>query len=258
MDTETKVEAVSCLHDNYAWLLTCAQSAVVVDPSEPKPVLEALAESGAGLRAILLTHHHQDHVAGAKALSQTFPGLDLVCSDYDFAHNRVDGAKVGLGDGDRREYNGIKIECLLTPGHTLGACAFYCEQASAVFTGDTLFAGGCGRLFEGSAAQLHQSLEKLAKLPAPTLVCCGHEYTLDNLRFALTVEPDNLELQQRFKEMTARRTQNQVTVPSTLAVELATNPFMRTGVPSVRADSGDGNWSDAQVFAYLRRQKDAF
>lgn len=244
-----------CLRDNYAYLVHAPGSveAAVVDPSEAAPVLAALAREGLTLRAVLCTHHHWDHVGGNEALADALPGLEIVASKHD--EGRVPRVTKTMNDGDVIEIAGLRVRALAVPGHTLGAVAYV--VGDAVFTGDTLFVAGCGRLFEGTPAMMHESLnEKLAKLPAETRVYCGHEYTLSNTRFALTVEPENAALARLADRAREAKEKGEPTVPSTIAEELAYNPFMRVAVPAIAARYGRGHLAD--VLGALRKAKDDF
>jgi hydroxyacylglutathione hydrolase len=220
------VSIVPCLKDNYAYLVrpegatTCA----VVDACETEPILEALAERGLVLGAILATHHHFDHVGGNEALAKRFPGIEVFGSEHD--RGRIPAQNRFVSDGETIETVGLSFRCLLIPGHTLGAVAYFGH--GSVFTGDTMFAAGCGRLFEGTPAMMFDSLvNKLGSLPDETRVYFGHEYTANNLRFAAEAEPDNAHVHEKAEKVRALRERGEFTVPSTLAEERVTNPFMR-------------------------------
>ena len=226
----------------------------MVDPSEHLPVLRALEEKRLRLSGILCTHHHWDHIGGVKDLCHAFPGIVVFASDYDAA--RIEGVTRGMGHQESFDCLGFHFDCLKVPGHTLGALAYF--VADAVFTGDTLFGAGCGRLFEGTPAQMHASLMSLAALPAQTKVYFGHEYTRSNLAFAQSIEPQNEAVQARVKRAAVPK--NSCTTPSTIEEERATNPFLRCAEPSVRAALGAAfaNAGDVEVFAEVRRRKDSF
>ena len=250
-----RVIPVPCLSDNYAYLVAAdgAREAVVVDPSEAEPVIEALEREGLSLIAILNTHHHHDHVGGNEDLLDRFGAMPVYAHASD--KGRVPRQTDLVEEGRSFSVAGFTFQPLHVPGHTLGAVSYCVEDA--VFTGDTLFVAGCGRLFEGTPEQMHTSLSgKLGKLPPATRVYCGHEYTLSNLRFAASVEPENAAVAAKLAEATATRERGEPTVPSTIGEELAVNPFLRCGEPTVRARFGGDN--DVLVFAAVRQAKDNF
>jgi hydroxyacylglutathione hydrolase len=250
-----RVIPVPCLSDNYAYLVAAdgAREAVVVDPSEAEPVIAALEREGLALIAVLNTHHHFDHVGGNDGLLERFGPMPVYAHASD--KGRVPEQTELVEEGRSFSVAGLTFRPLHVPGHTLGAVAYCVEDA--VFTGDTLFVAGCGRLFEGTPEQMHTSLfGKLGKLPPDTRVYCGHEYTAANLRFAASIEPDNAAIAAKTAAVTAARTRGEPTVPSTIGDELATNPFMRCGEPAVRARYDEP--SEVQVLAAVRRAKDSF
>lgn len=250
-----RVVPVPCLSDNYAYLVHAPGSTVclVIDPSEAGPVEAALAREGLELAAILATHHHHDHVGGNEDLARARPGLTVIASEYD--KDRVPAITRAVKDGEAFEAAGLPVRTLAVPGHTLGAVAYV--VGDAVFTGDTLFVAGCGRLFEGTPAQMYTSLcEVLAGLPPATRVYCGHEYTAANARFAASVEPDNQDVQELLARATAAAADKQPTVPSTIAAELRTNPFMRVRDKALRARYGSDD--PVTVLAKARKDKDDF
>lgn len=255
-----QVTIVPCLSDNYAYVLLAPGSkrALVVDPGEAEPVERALAELGVSLAAILATHHHLDHVGGNPALAQRYPGVKVFGHVSD--RGRIPAQTEFLEHGQELEVEGLSFRALHIPGHTLGALAYV--GSGAVFTGDTLFAAGCGRLFEGTPAQMYQSLNvTLAALPDTTLVYCGHEYTASNLRFAAHLEPTNNAISEKAKRVAEQRAQNIATVPSTLEEEKATNPFMRVDSPAIieRFAPGVGAAaSPAAILGAVRAAKDKF
>lgn len=246
-----------CLADNYAFLLHDPRSGAtaVVDVPEAEPVQRALAERGWQLSDILITHHHDDHIAGVDAL-RAATGARVTGAQAD-AHRlpRLDRA---VTPGDRLAFGPDWAEVIAVPGHTLGHVAYHFAQSGLLFSGDSLMAGGCGRLFEGTPAQMWDSLSRLARLPETTLVCSGHEYTAGNLRFAATIEPDNAALRARIAWVAAERAAGRYTVPSTLAEERATNPFLRAGLASVKAAIGLPEASDTESLAELRARKNRF
>jgi hydroxyacylglutathione hydrolase len=251
-----RVVPVPCLSDNYAYVVARAGSpdAIVIDPSEAEPVARALAHEGLELTAILATHHHHDHVGGVEALRARFGAVAVYAHASDAG--RVPGQSERVEDGRRFTVAGLEVLPLHVPGHTRGAVAYV--VGDAVFTGDTLFVAGCGRLFEGTADDLHASLNgKLARLPITTRVYCGHEYTAANLRFAAAMEPESEPVREKAARVEALRAKGEPTVPSTIADELETNPFLRVGSAALRARFPEAA-SDAERFAAVRRAKDAF
>jgi hydroxyacylglutathione hydrolase len=251
------IHAVSAFTDNYIWALENGREAVVVDPGDAAPVEAFLERRGLRLAAVLATHHHADHVGGLPALVQRWR-----CPTFGPAHEVAAHLDHRLAEGERITVPGLglPLEVLDIPAHTAGHIAFV--GAGGVFCGDTLFACGCGRLFEGSAAQMVDSLGKLARLPGDTHVYCGHEYTLANIRFAQAVEPGNRALAERRTREEAKRTRGEPTLPSTIADELATNPFLRCAEPEVIAaaerHAGRPLKNPLEVFTELRTWKNSF
>jgi hydroxyacylglutathione hydrolase len=252
-----EIVTVPCLADNYAFLVHDAATGAtaVIDVPDETPVEAELSRRGWNLTDILITHHHADHIDGVEALRNA-TGARVTGAAAD-AHRlpRLDRAVAG---GDSFGLGALEVRVIEVPGHTSGHVAYHMPPANAVFTADSLMALGCGRLFEGTPAQMWQSLSRLAALPPGTLVCSGHEYTSANARFALTIEPGNPELAARAEQVAAARREGRPTVPSTLAEELATNPFLRAGLPSVKAALGMAGAPDVEVFAEIRRRKDRF
>ena len=256
-----RLHALPAFDDNYIWTLGDGEGrCIVVDPGQSGPVLAA---AGRGMTpvAVLLTHHHQDHIGGAAELLQRWPGLPVV-APHD---HRIAAATRRVADGDRVQLHGWQFDVISIPGHTLSHVAFHWRNdhgPGVLFCGDTLFSLGCGRLFEGSAAQMAGSLARLAALPGDTQVCCGHEYTLSNAAFARVVEFENLALRRRSEEAQAMRTIGRPTLPSTLASELACNPFLRCEQPTVQAAVaarlGRAVQGALETFTELRRWKDGF
>ncbi|MDF4206321.1 hydroxyacylglutathione hydrolase [Pseudomonas protegens] len=253
-----QISALPAFTDNYIWLLQDhrSQRCAVVDPGDAAPVLAWLEQHpGWVLSDILITHHHHDHVGGVERLKQ-----HSAATVHGPAREKIPARDIGLEDNQRVSILGWEFEVFAVPGHTLGHIAYY--HHGLLFCGDTLFAAGCGRLFEGTPEQMHQSLSRLAALPDDTLIYCTHEYTLSNLRFAQAVEPANPDIAERLAKVTQMREQGRMTLPSTLALEKLTNPFLRTGETSVKqkADerNGQDNPSQSAVFAALRAWKDKF
>jgi hydroxyacylglutathione hydrolase len=251
---------VRAFEDNYIWLVrgTSATQVALVDPGDAAPVLAALPRLGLTPAAILCTHHHGDHTGGIGDLKRHYPDLPV----YGPGDENIAGITHPVRDGDmlRLEMLGLHLEVLGVPGHTRGHLAYHGH--GWLFCGDTLFSAGCGRLFEGTPAQMHASLARLAALPDETLVYCAHEYTLPNLRFALAVEPDNPAIQAWWHEAEAMRAQDQPTVPTTLALEHATNPFLRSDMVAVRAAAekyaGKSLFDSVSVFTAVRHWRDNF
>ncbi len=248
------------LSDNYIWLLHDGQQALVVDPGDAQPVFDALEREGLQLQAILVTHHHADHVGGVDALRNA-TGARV----YGPARERIPEPLTRLSQGDTVDTLGLRFDVIDVPGHTAGHIAYYCadmDGAPLLFCGDTLFSAGCGRLFEGTPAQMLDSLDRLAALPGNTRVCCTHEYTLSNLKFARAVEPGNADLIHYARQCEALRADHQPTLPSTLAQELKINPFLRTRqatvIDAALAHAGDETASDVGVFAVIRQWKNEF
>lgn len=264
MVTPMELHAIPIFSDNYVWVLRRGSAVVVVDPGDAAPVIDYLRANALDLAAILVTHHHPDHIAGIAKLLETArvpvygPAAEA---------KTIPTLTHPLHEGDVLEVLGGAFEVLAIPGHTLGHIAYAHIQEDAggtpfVLCGDTLFSAGCGRLFEGTPAQMHASLRKLNALPAPTEMYCTHEYTLSNLAFAQAVEPDNLDIRNHIADVKTLRAENRASVPTTLGLERKINPFLRTGVPAVRAAAA--TWSGGElpdetaVFATLRKWKDGY
>jgi len=251
------ISPIPAFQDNYIWMLARDGEAIVVDPGDAAPVHAALREHGLKLTGIVVTHHHRDHVGGVAELTDAYR-----TRVWGPARESIPRRQVALSEGDSIELMDQRFTVIDIPGHTLGHIALYSAGLEMLFCGDTLFACGCGRLFEGTPTQMHESLSKLARLPGATRVYCGHEYTLANIRFARAVEPDNAELFARQRECEQQRARGEPTLPSTIAVERATNPFLRSEEPTVRAAAerrAPGAGSDpVSTFAAIRAWKNQF
>lgn len=271
-----RITPIPCLEDNYAWLLHCPTTGhhAVVDPSECGPVLKALA--GHTLDAIFLTHHHWDHVGGIPELLEAFPGIPVYAHASD--QGRITGQTVGLETGDTVAFGAHTAHITHIPGHTLGAIAWYFPEAhsgetpgvtseGAVFTGDTLFLGGCGRLFEGTPAQMHHSLQYLAGLPETTRVYVGHEYSVSNLKFSLWLDPAHQPTQALLAHYLSQREGGHPTPPGSVGTERQTNPFLRVTDQAFRhaiwakvpeEPTGDAHTAALEAFTLARKLKDTY
>jgi hydroxyacylglutathione hydrolase len=254
-----KVIQIPLLRDNYGYLLVCERTGqtAVVDPSEGEPVLRAVEKERVDLRAILNTHHHRDHTGGNAYLLER---IRLRVYGHKVDRERIPGHTHPLEDGDEVEVGDLKGKVLFIPGHTRGHVAYLFENN--LFCGDTLFVAGCGRLFEGSAREMHESLRRLKALSGDTLVYCGHEYTEKNLQFALTVEPGNRKVAAKLEKVRALRAKGTSTVPSTMAEEWETNPFLRWDSSEIRArvkrEHPEIAVEPVSIFAQVRTLKDQF
>ena len=259
-----KLIPLPAFQDNYLWLLhdgaEAAGRALVVDPGDAQPVLTFLQRAGLQLEAILVTHHHPDHIGGVDVLRDA-TGAKV----WGPARERIPEPVTRLSQGDRIEVLGLPFEVFDVPGHTAGHIAYYTpdlDGAPLLFCGDTLFSAGCGRLFEGTPAQMADSLRKLAALPAATRVCCTHEYTLSNLNFAMAVEPGNAEIAEYKQQCEALRARGEPTLPSTIGRERRINPFLRAREPAVAqmalAHGAADPHDEVAVFAALRQWKNEF
>jgi hydroxyacylglutathione hydrolase len=254
------IDPIPAFSDNYIWLIydDATGEAFVVDPGDANPVEAKLQDMQLSLTGILITHHHLDHTGGLEQLRSNHTPIV-----YGPANPAVEGIDHRLASGDVIQVLGESFSVKEVPGHTLDHIAYFHDgDIPLLFCGDTLFAGGCGRVFEGTPPMMHASLESLAALPGNTRVYCAHEYTLANLAFARAVEPDNIDLKQRLADAEATRARNEPTVPSTLALEMKTNPFLRCTEPalldSLRAQGRLEGESGAAVFATVRDWKDNF
>ncbi|MFZ6772580.1 hydroxyacylglutathione hydrolase [Undibacterium sp. SXout7W] len=260
MKNSLSILTVPAFDDNYLWIVHNGQHAAVIDPGDALPILQTLEKHSLRLAAILLTHHHSDHVGGVtELLSHTSVPVFGPTRDHipTVTHALHEGDPVNIPELE------WQLRVIDVPGHTAGHIAYFAEQQHWLFCGDTLFAGGCGRLFEGTPAQMLTSLEKLACLPEDTAVYCAHEYTLSNLRFAQEIEPDNLALQARVQQEQEKRAQGIATVPSQIGLEKQTNPFLRSKEASVIAkllesDKITASQSPAEHFAALRMWKNHY
>jgi hydroxyacylglutathione hydrolase len=254
--------ALPAFADNYIWMIHNGAEALVVDPGDAAPVNDALRQNGLKLTAILVTHHHGDHVGGLHLL-QT--GQIPV---YGPRMEAIEGVNQPVDDGDVVSWQGLRFHVFDVAGHTRGHVAYFApgglddaNPSPLAFVGDTLFSGGCGRVFEGTMAQMHHSLSRIAQWPANTRLCCAHEYTLSNLRFAQVIEPDNPELQRHLKHCEMIRSAGRPTLPTTVATELAINPFLRcteSAVQSAALEHGAADIAPASVFEALRQWKNIF
>ncbi|MGB3694875.1 MAG: hydroxyacylglutathione hydrolase [Spirulinaceae cyanobacterium] len=256
-----EIHRLRAFSDNYIFLLydRSKNLAAVVDPGEAQPVLKLLNQLDAQLIAIFNTHHHYDHIGGNLHLQKHFPEICIYGGAKD--QGRIPGQQVFLQEGDRVEFSERVGEVFFVPGHTRAHIVYYFpsereNETGELFCGDTIFAGGCGRLKEGTPAQMVDSLSKLRKLPDKTRIWCAHEYTLQNLKFALTVDPENSQLQTRYQEVKRLREKSQATIPSQLAIEKQTNPFLRWDTQAIQ--QAVGLQDPVRVFSRLRGKKDQF
>lgn len=262
MDKKVKISAIPAFTDNYLWLIHNHSHAIVVDPGDASPIMTTLTQQGLQLAAILLTHHHNDHIGGvAELVEQTSAQV------YGPNDTRISGIThfCDAGQAITIPALNLSLDVMAVPGHTLSHLAYYCAELGALFPGDTLFAAGCGRLFEGSPAQMLASLKLCSALPDSTKIYPAHEYTLSNLKFALATEPDNADIAYRLKEVSDLRAHNQISLPSTLALERKTNPFLRAHVASVQTHlvvngklSSAGLGDELASFTALRLWKNTF
>jgi hydroxyacylglutathione hydrolase len=252
------VELIPAFKDNYIYLLRAPGSddVGIVDAGDAAPALAELDRQGLTLTHIFNTHHHPDHVGGNQALKERFPDALLIGPASETA--RIAGMDRKVADGDIVDFGSLSFKAIAVPGHTTGHIAFWSDKGQAVFCGDTLFALGCGRMFEGTADQMWNSLSKLKWLPSVTRVYCGHEYTQANARFALTVDPGNDDLAARAAEVNALRAQGKPTIPSTIGLENDTNPFLRADDGAIAKTVGLAGADPVAVFAEIRRLKDNF
>lgn len=251
------IEQFICRSDNYGVLIHDPESALTaaIDAPDADAIEQALDRRGWTLDFIFTTHHHFDHVEGNEKLKRKF-GVSII-GPKDEA-DKIPGIDRIVEDGDVFTFGLFNVQVISTPGHTAGEISYYLPEAKVVFTGDTLFALGCGRLLEGRPETMFRSLQKLIALPGDTAVYCGHEYSESNARFALTIDPENSALKERATEIARLRAADRMTLPSTIALEMATNPFLRWHDKGIRARLGLQEASDAEVFAEIRKRKDMF
>jgi hydroxyacylglutathione hydrolase len=254
----THVFQFPCLKDNYGALIHDSGSGrtAAIDAPDGDAVIAAAKAQGWRITDLLVTHHHADHTQGIAGVKAAFPGLRIVGPAKEAA--RIADLDLTVGEGDFVEIGGLAARVIETPGHTAGQINYVFDEDQIAFTGDTLFSLGCGRVFETSMAVMWNSLMKLATLPGETQIYCGHEYTESNARFALTIEPDNVDLVARAEAVKALRAQDKPTLPTTIALELATNPFLRAEISTVQKSVGLPGGDPALVFAEIRRRKDNF
>ena len=249
------IKPLKAYTDNYIWLLETNEEVSVVDPGDAKPVLDYLHKTNKNLKDILITHHHFDHTAGVPELE------NLISGSIYGPKNSYELIKEKVSEGDTLSSLGIKFEIIEVPGHTLDHIAFYSEEYNILFCGDTLFAGGCGRVFEGTFDQMFESLNKLKQLPDNTLIYCGHEYTKSNLRFSVEVEQENNDLIMRNTEIDNLLLENGSSLPSSIELEKKTNPFLRCDVLSDNIQLiqkfGLNNPLEKEIFKYIREWKDS-
>ncbi|TYH55562.1 hypothetical protein ES332_D09G243400v1 [Gossypium tomentosum] len=258
MSSSLQIELVPCLRDNYAYLLHDADTGTVgvVDPSEAVPIIDALSRKNWNLTYILNTHHHHDHTGGNAVLKARY-GAKVIGSGID--KDRIPGIDIVLKDGDKWMFAGHEVRVIETPGHTRGHISFYFTGSGAIFTGDALFSLSCGKLFEGTPEQMHSSLQRIMSLPDGTNVYCGHEYTLSNSKFALSIEPKNEALRSYAAHVAQLRNKGLPTIPTTLKTEKACNPFLRTSSTEIRqALDIPATMNEAEALGVIRRAKDNF
>lgn len=251
------IEQFICRSDNYGVLIHDPESALTaaIDAPDAHAIEAALHRRGWTLDFIFTTHHHLDHVEGNEELKKKF-GVSIIGPKAE--QDKIPSLDRTVADGEEFDFGLFKVKVIATPGHTAGEISYYIPGAKVVFTGDTLFALGCGRLFEGTPQTMFQSLKRLVALPGDTAVYCGHEYTESNARFALSIDPENSALKERATEITRLRAADKMTLPTTIALEMATNPFLRWHDQRIRGRLGLQNASDEAVFTEIRKRKDIF
>ncbi len=247
------ISILRAFYDNYIYVIRQDSDITVIDPSSDQPVLQYLNDNNLNLSTILLTHHHFDHTGGVAKLKQK-RGCTVIGPD----DTRLHDVDIRVHEGDVKDVSSLKVKVIYTPGHTKTHVAYHLPELKALFTGDTLFVSGCGRLFEGNAREMWNSLRKLVALGDDTRVYCGHEYTEYNLRFAATVDPDNIAVTEKLVSVRRTLAGGGYSVPSTIAEEKKYNPFLRANDPSIRKHLQMESASDVDVFAELRRRKDEY
>ncbi|RCL02373.1 MAG: hydroxyacylglutathione hydrolase [Candidatus Tokpelaia sp. JSC189] len=252
------IEQFLCRTDNFAVLLHNEADGITIAIDAPSgaSIATKLNEMKWNLNFLLITHHHVDHTEGIPLLKKETGIIQIIGPEAE--KSKIQGLQHTVNDTDIFQIGTCKFEVIATPGHTTGAISYYIPEEKLVFTGDTLFSLGCGRLFEDTSASMFSSLQKLSKLPDNTKIYCGHEYTESNGQFALTIDPNNQALQNRMKDVVTLRSQGKMTLPSTIALEHATNPFLRCTDIAIRKNLGMSHASDEKVFSELRRRKDNF
>ncbi|KAJ8755262.1 hypothetical protein K2173_019060 [Erythroxylum novogranatense] len=258
VSSSLQIELVPCLRDNYAYLLHDVDTGTVgvVDPSESIPIINALSRKNRNLNYILNTHHHYDHTGGNEELKARY-GAKVIGSGID--RERIPGIDIALNDGEKWMFAGHEVHVMESPGHTRGHISFYFPGSGAIFTGDTLFSLSCGKLFEGTPEQMFASLKKIMSLPDDTNIYCGHEYTLSNSKFAVSIEPNNEALRSYAAQVAHLQSKNFPTIPTTLKLEKACNPFLRTSSEEIRKSLGiSATADDAEALGIIRQAKDNF
>ena len=251
------VEPIKAYDDNYIWLISTNEGSIIVDPGESKKIIEGIDKNKIDLKAILITHHHFDHTNGLQDL------LDINNFDVFGPVNNINGINNKVGDSDQFSVIGIDFEVIEIPGHTLDHIGFYSfnDGDPILFCGDTLFAGGCGRVFEGTYQQMFEALKKISRLPKNTKIYCGHEYTLSNIKFALEVDPNNIKLQNEYKNVQELMKSNKPSLPTTIQKELDTNPFLRCDDLDIQKNivkKFNVDDSEFEIFTAIRKWKDNF
>lgn len=247
------ISLIPALSDNYIYLIQEGNQAIVIDPTEAKPLMEVLYKDNLILTHILNTHHHYDHVGGNESIKSATHCCIIGPDD-----RRIPALDTPAHEGENFSIGTLTFQVISVPGHTTSHIAFFVREKKWLFSGDTLFSGGCGRLFEGTPEQMLTSLRKLMQLPKETLLFCGHEYTLKNLQFAATIEPNNVDIQHRLDRVKAQRQRQEPTVPTTLEIEFKTNPFLRVDQADLKKALNMEKATDVEVFSKIRAMKDRF